>query len=287
MTSTTGSAASPTSPGLDRVQAPEVLAAAGAVRRGQVFDLGLPIDTTMPQAPPPLAVPFSLLFSATAERTPSGGPFGFALDAIIGSIHTSTHLDGLAHVSHDGVLFGGVNADESRGDGGYRVHGVETVPPIVTRGIVLDVAALHGTDRLPDGYEVSVADVQEALAAIDVTVRRGDAVLVRTGKVGQYFTDPTAYEEAEPGVGPDAAVWLYDQGMAILGTDTSGTEPIPFTYPDRSTHVEMLVERGVHLIESLTLDEARHAAPPVGLFVCLPLKITGATGSWVRPILVT
>jgi kynurenine formamidase len=272
-------------PAMHRVGTAEVLAATASVRDGRVYDLGLPIDTSMPQAPPPVAVPFSLLFSATAERTPSGAPFGIAMDAVIGSIHTSTHLDGLAHVSHNGALFGGVDADKSRGDGGYRVHGIETVPPIVTRGIVLDIATLHGVGRLPDGYEVTVQDVEEALANLAVTVGHGDAVLIRTGKIQQYFTDPVAFEQAQPGIGPDAAIWLYERGMVILGTDTSGTEPIP--YPERSTHVAMLVERGVHLIESLSLEEARLAAPPTGLFVCLPLKITGATGSWVRPILIT
>lgn len=261
-------------PALVRVGAAEVRAAAAGVHDGRVFDLGLPIGSSTPQAHGPDGVPFSLLFSLHPERVASNAPFEVVMDAVTGSIHTSTHLDGLAHVSHHGAFFGDVHA----------ARGVETVPPIVTRGVVLDIAGLHGVSRLPDGYEVSVRDVEKASRLIGVTIGTGDAVLVRTGKISQYSSDPAAYDAAQPGVGADAAVWMYDRGMAILGTDTSGTEPVP--YGDRSTHVAMLVERGVHLIESMMLDDVREVACPVGLFVCLPLKIAGATGSWVRPVLV-
>jgi kynurenine formamidase len=113
----------------------------------------------------------------------------------------------------------------------------------------------------------------------------GDIVLMRTGKILD-FGDEAAFQAAEPGVGRDAAIWLYDQGMSVLGTDTTGTEPLPFADPAKTTHVAMLVERGVHLMENLNLELVAAEQVTEGLFIALPLKITGATGSWIRPILV-
>jgi kynurenine formamidase len=107
---------------------------------------------------------------------------------------------------------------------------------------------------------------------------------VRTGKIREFAGDPVAYEAAQPGVGPSGAIWLYDQGMAVLGTDTTGTEPVPFPDPSATTHRAMLVERGVHLLENLFLDELVRDGVTEAAFVCLPLKLTGATGSWIRPI---
>ena len=94
-------------------------------------------------------------------------------------------------------------------------------------------------------------------------------------------------ESSQPGVGPAAAVWLYERGMAVLATDTTGTEPVPHPDPARTTHRAMLVERGVHLIENVFLDELARDHVIESTFVCLPLKLTGATGSWVRPIAIS
>jgi kynurenine formamidase len=139
--------------------------------------------------------------------------------------------------------------------------------------------------RLEDGYEITVDDLRETLVRSGEAVRPGDAVLVRTGKM-EHWSDEAAFQAGEPGVGREASIWLYEQGMAVLGTDTTGTEPLPFKNITSTTHGAMLIERGVHLIENLSLDEAAADKVTAGLFVALPLKITGATGSWLRPVLV-
>jgi kynurenine formamidase len=110
-------------------------------------------------------------------------------------------------------------------------------------------------------------------------------VLIRTGWFAAWYrTNPAVYFDSQPGVGPDAALWLYDRGMALLGTDTSGTEVIPMPDKERTTHGVMLVERGVHLIEIMDLEAVAAERIHEFCFVCLPLRITGATGSWLRPI---
>jgi len=257
--------------------------AASLVRSGRVFDLGLEINERMPQGARGKFVPFSRAFSATPEGT--GGdtrPFTFAAEVVTGTPHTSTHIDALIHIQSYGRIFDGSSASASRTDQGWLKYGAETIAPIVGRCVILDAAGPAG--RLEDGYEITISDLQRVLAAAGTEVRAGDIVLVRTGKINEFWDDPVAFERAQPGVGAAAAVWLYEQGMSVLGTDTTGTEPVPFLDEEMTTHRAMLVERGVHLIENLWLEEIAAAGVGEALFVCLPLKFTGATGSWVRPV---
>jgi kynurenine formamidase len=269
---------------LDRLTSAEVTDALRLARSGRVYDLGLEINERMPQGARGTFVPFARAFSATPEGTGGGGPFSFAAEVVIGTQHTSTHIDAFVHVQADGLVYGGRRAADVRSDQGWSVHGMETVPPIVGRCVVLDIAGAKGVEALADGYEITVDDVRRACAATSLAVRQGDVVLVRTGKIREFATDAVAFEASQPGVGPGAAIWLYEEGMAVLGTDTTGTEPVPFPDPAATTHRAMLVERGVHLLENLYLDELASDGVTEAAFVCLPLKLTGATGSWIRPI---
>lgn len=162
---------------------------------------------------------------------------------------------------------------------------METVPPILSRGVFLNVARTLGNERRPDRYEITIDDVQRTLAASNLTIAQGDIVMIRTGKIQQYG-DPDAFLAEELGVGREAAIWMYDQGKAVLGTDTTGTEPVPLKDAAKTTHHAMLVDRGVHLIENLFLEELAANSVTSGFFAALPLKITGATGSWMRPVLI-
>src|SRR5579875_852206 len=261
---------------LTRIEAEQRRAALALARTGMVYDLGLDLGEHIPQGNPGEFVPFQLTWRTTPEGCARAGhAFQFAAEAITGTPHVSTHIDGLAHVAADGRIHGGHEVTTVRGDHGFTVAGMEHVPPIVTRGVVLDIAGAQGVEALPDGYEITTADIRCALDRADTAIRPGDAVLVRTGKIREFYADPAAFQRSQPGVGADAAIWLYEAGMAVLGTDTTGSEPVPFVDENRTTHRVMLVERGVHLIENLFLDEVANMGVVDGLFVCLPLRITG------------
>jgi kynurenine formamidase len=272
---------------LARIGSDQIRNATALARDGKVYDLGLEINERMPQGPRGAFVPFSLAFSTTPEGSNPGEPFQFAAEVIIGALHTSTHLDAFVHVQSYGRAYGGASGKDIRSDRGFRTNGVETVPPIVGRAVFLDVAGMRGAAALEDGYEISIVDLQNCLANVNASIEPGDIVLIRTGKLREFWADPEAFQNAAPGVGVDAAEWLFQAGMAVLGTDTTGTEPMPLADPGRTTHASMLIERGVHLIENVYLDDLAADTVVSGLFVCLPLRITGATGSWVRPILLT
>jgi kynurenine formamidase len=279
----TGVAEKPPHGALSRIDNAAVRAALAIARRGQVFDLGLELNTRIPHNPD--FVRFSLAFTQTPEGTGAVSSFQYSAEAIFGALHIGTHIDSLIHVQKDGRIHGGHLASESRTDRGWTRYGIETVPPILGRAVILDIPRLKGLSRLPDRYEVTIEDLKRELERTDSEIRKGDIVIVRTGKI-QDFGDEAAFQAAEPGVGRTAALWLYDAGMAVLGTDTTGTEPLPFDDPAVTTHAAMLVESGVHLIENLNLEEISSANVCEGLFIALPLKITGATGSWLRPVLV-
>jgi len=252
-------------------------------RQGKVFDLGLELNSRIPHNPE--FVRFAMAFTHTPEGTGAQSPFQYSVESVFGALHIGTHIDAFIHIQKDGRIHGGHLASESRNDRGWTKHGIETVPPIIGRAICLDIPGLKNVGRLEDRYEVTVEDIERELGRKGLDIRQGDIVLVRTGKI-QDFGNEAAFQAAEPGVGREAALWLYDRGMSVLGTDTTGTEPLPFNDPAVTTHGAMLVDCGVHLIENLNLEEVAAAGVAEGLFIALPLKITGATGSWVRPVFI-
>jgi kynurenine formamidase len=272
-----------------RIGPEQVVKASRLVRQGRVYDLGCEISMNMPTGGPRYFIPYSLIQYRTPEdiaREPGYEGYSFSSDAVIGAIHTSTHIDGLAHIQHCLGSHGGLKSADLRTDFGWTTYGAETIPPIIGRGVLLDAAGLHGVERLEDGYEVTADDLRRCLERANLTVERGDVVLVRTGKIQQYGRDNRAFQAGEPGPGVGAARWLHEQGMAALGGDSPGVEPLPFKDSSNTVHRAMVVEAGVHLIENLNLEELARDRVAEFLFVCLPLKIVGATGSWIRPIAV-
>jgi kynurenine formamidase len=274
---------------LGRITPEEIVRAAGLVRRGQVYDLGAELSNDMPETSKESFMPYRLLTYRTNRdmaREVDWHGVSFYTEVLMATPHVSTHIDALNHVSQDGRIYGGHRLEDVERDFGMAAEGIETVPPIVSRGVLLDVAAYKGVAQLPDHYEIGVADLQGALARQGTTLQRGDTVLIHTGKMRQYAVDNAAFLAGQPGVGVAAALWLYDQGMAVLGSDTTGTEPQPVTDWTQTVHVAMLRDRGVHLIEWMYLEDLAAANAHEFLFICLPLKLRGASGSWVRPVAV-
>jgi kynurenine formamidase len=268
---------------LSRIDDAALLAALATASKGKVYDLGLELNDSIPRNPD--FTPLALKFTHTPRETGAVSPFQFSADTFSGGLHIGTHMDAFIHIQAENKIYGGTAVDDALTPRGWKRFGMETVAPIIGRGVFLDIPALHGVTRLDDRYEVTVDDLKKELARTRQEIRSGDIVLVRTGKI-QDWNDTAAFQGAEPGVGRAAAIWLYEAGMAVLATDTTGTEPLPLEDAAATTHRAMLVDRGVHLLENLYLEDVSRDAVGAGLFICLPLKITGATGSWIRPVLI-
>jgi len=249
----------------------------------RLIELGQPLFTGMPCSPNHPGFRMALQRRHGDQVRPDGG--SAANEVIITGGHVGTHVDALAHVSHDGLLHGGARADDVQRGGRMSTLGAEEIPPMLARGVLLDVAATHGVDVLPPGHGVTADDL---LAAAKVEVRQGDVVLVRTGWA-RHFADAAVYlgqDSGVPGVTEDAARWLAERGVLATGADTTAYERIPPGAGHRvlPVHRILLVDNGIYLIEHLNLEEAAAAGLTEFTFVLAPLRIVGATGSPVRPL---
>lgn len=250
----------------------------------EVIDLAQPIRSGIPHSPNHPGFHHALQ-RRHGDQIREDGTSG-ASDVITLGTHTATHIDALGHVSHDGLLFGGVSAlDEQRG-GRFMNTGVHQIQPRVSPGILFDVASRRGQERMAPGDAITTRDLEQC---IPPNRDCQDAVaLVRTGWA-QLWDDPAAFlshEEGVPGPNEEACAWLAEQGFAMVGSDTTAFELIP---PGRGHarlpgHRVLLVENGIPIIEMLNLEELSVRSPTNFMVVIAPLKIIGATGSPIRPI---
>jgi kynurenine formamidase len=203
--------------------------------------------------------------------------------------HSGTHIDALCHQAEDLYLYGGREVDARiQTASGFTELGVETIAPIVTRGVLLDVAAHRGVDRIEAGMPITRDDLEATAGKQDVSVGEGDVVLVRTGN-GALWQDPTMYLQAA-GMTSDASWWLASRGVKAVGADNMAWDEVGMVDPELKVtlpgHVILLVRHGIYIIENLFLEELARDQCYEFTFICLPLKMRGATGSPVRPIAV-
>ena len=194
--------------------------------------------------------------------------------------HVGTHIDALGHFSIGNRLYNGVNAEEAVTDWGLNRLGIEHAPPMVTRGILLDVAGLDGGEHLEPGRVITPEDLQNATAAANVTIEPGDIVMIRTGWGRLFGIDNPRYVAGEPGIDVPAARWLTEQGVVAVGCDNMAVEVLP--NPNKAlsmpVHQHLLVEAGVYIIENLALEELAKENLSSFCFILLATKYKGATG---------
>jgi kynurenine formamidase len=204
--------------------------------------------------------------------------------------HTGTHIDALCHQAENLQMYGGIMAGPaSQTSTGFKVLGVETIRPLVSRGVLLDVAGHAGVDRLPDLHAISNEELMQTAAAQGLAIAEGTVVLIRTGS-GSLWSDPATYLRSS-GLSSDASRWLANQRVLAVGADNMALDVIGYVDPDMGVslpgHVILLVRAGIYIIENLYLEELAKNRVYDFTFVCLPLKIAGATGSPIRPIALT
>lgn len=254
--------------------------------RARIYDLAQPLEQGMGQSPnhPPFRM--ALARRHGDQMRPDGS--SAANEIFITGGHVGTHIDALCHVSHNGKLYGGIDAAETQRGGRFSALSVDTIQPIFCRGVLLDVAASKGADVLPPGYAVTARDLDDTAVTQGVEISPGDAVLVRTGWA-RNWSNPSAFVGHDSGVpGPEegAARWLCERGARVTGSDTIAYEVIPPGAGHRllPVHRILLVEQGVHICETLQLEDLARDRHYEFIFVAAPLKITGATGSPLRPL---
>jgi kynurenine formamidase len=212
--------------------------------------------------------------------------YSYCGDSISMYTHTGTHIDMLNHLGHFGRFWNGRTADHDLGSRQWLQGGADECPPIVGRGVLLDIARLKGADCLADGYCIGPDDLAEAAQMQQTELRSGDIALIRTGRMSRW-PDLDGYLRSTPGIGLAAARYLCEEvGAMCLGTDAISIDVDPHLEPDSfvPVHGYLFATAGTPVIEVLNLEELSAAGVFEIAFIGMPLKLRGATGSPIRPI---
>lgn len=262
-----------------------VLRATRLIRTGQVFELGRRLEMSMP-------LQSTRTFEMHTKRTspPAGtNRRGSNEEIVLAEIgQVGTQFDGFAHQTYGDSLYNCFTVDEVATRNGFTKLGMENVGALMTRGVLIDVAALKGVATLSDTYEITVADLQAALKRQQLTLQPGDAVILHTGWGLLWGKENQRYMTANPGISTAAAEWLVKQDPMLVGADTAPINVTPNPDPQISNpvHQIMLVFYGIHLLENMRLDELAAQRAYEFALIVQPLKLVGATGSTVAPIAV-
>ena len=281
-----------------QLSAEHVRAALSMATQGRVYDLDCERFPGMPLFPghPP--------FQVMAYRTPRGLDnqgdqewladnavnFAWQSEMVMGTVHSGTHIDALSHITcgDEHSWFGGGCAERDLGDFGPLRDDATDIPPIITRGVLLDVAGFRGVDALDAHEAVGPDELRSLCEQQQIAVRPGDVALVRTGYLSGWPDADFIAGHEQAGIDRDAALWLAEQGVVAVGGDTESLEVLPSTVPGNPhpVHIALLVERGIFILEMVNCEQLARDGVREFCFMCLPLSIRGATGSMVRPIAV-
>ena len=265
-----------------------VVNAARLIRTGEVIELGRVLNASMP-------VFTGRSFKLTHKRIYLGGYIlgsnrlganEEVVDAEIGQV--GTQLDGFAHISHESSFYNCFKFDDIVTPTGFTKLGIHNVGTLITRGVLIDVAAYKGVDMLADTYEITVADLEGALQRQNVALRPGDAVIIHTGWGRLWGVDNARSARSNPGIGIAAAEWLIAKDPMLLGSDDWAVEVVPNPNPQLAfpVHQMAITTNGIHLLENMKLDELAAKGAYEFAFIVQPMKLEGATGSTVAPVAV-
>lgn len=254
------------------------------IRDGRIWDLSQDLHAGMPTHPnhPPFARTFH---RRHGDRVRIDG-YSAASDLVVLCSHHGTHVDAIGHVSVHGRLRGGADAQTAqRGPHGLDTLDVTEIAPLFARGLVLDVPATLGRDALEPGEEITVDTVEQTLARHGLTPRPGDVYLFRTGWGGRWGRPDDYFpQHRQPGPGRAVADWLIAHGAVMAAADTLDFEVVDGRRDEMPVHRALLFEGGVNIIENVNLEAVAAAGIAELVFVALPLRLRGATGSPIRAV---
>lgn len=279
----------------------QIVRAAGLVRHGRMISLaatrfpGMPLFAGHP--------PFQVLNYRTprgirVSRSQPWGPIndaglGYMAEYVMATSHSGAHVDALAHMTVGDEMrwYGGGSADAHLTDFGPAFGDAAKLPSFFTRGVLLDAAGHRGVECLPAGSAIDAAELEAICTAQGVSVEPWDVVVIRTGYMGLWPDAERMAAHRTPGPDISAARWLLERHVVATGTDTETYEVQPAPDPGptgnpQPVHTLLLIDNGIYLMESLDLETVAHERVYEFLFVALPLKIRGATGSMIDPVAV-
>jgi kynurenine formamidase len=278
---------------LNEITPSKVVAATKIVREGTVYDLGRTLHANVPRFEGRFWQQ-TLISSAHIfnSRRPDAGAHGWGrnnvnwiTELVTGTFQIGTQLDGLNHLQIGDRFYNGYLTTDIVEEWGTSKLGIETVPPVITRGVLADVARYRGVDRLDAGYVITVEDLEGTLRSQGVAAGAGDVLLFHTGWGSLWETDHTLFNSGEPGIGMAVAEWIVERGIAMTGADTWSYGAVPGEDLERPFVVPQAlnVKHGVFVMENLATEVLAQPRVYEFMFVLTHHKTRGSTAAVIAP----
>ena len=269
------------------ITAESVLKAASLIKTGNVYSLGVTIDSSTPAFPPR----GMNVYVVQPDQQHGGQPYAnmtYNDDLIAGWFGIGSQLDGLGHIGDpDGMYYNCNHSNEFASVTGLGKLGIEKVPPLVARGIVLDMAGHFGVEFMEAGQMFTVEDVKTVEEKQGTPIREGDVVLFHTGWTdAKLEAEPDVWVAAEPGQSEEVAVYLAEKNVVAAGADTWGLDVVPPQIEDRpfQGHVTLLQENGIYILETMNTGPLVRDGVHEFLFVLGQAKVRGAVQMYINPV---
>lgn len=262
-----------------------VVKAAQLIKAGKTYALGIETNSKTP-AYPPRGFKITIVQPGQAG-TPGLGPSKTTYndDIIDGWVGIGSQIDGLGHIGVEHVYYNGNKLADFADPSGLKKLGAEKIPPIVARGVLLDMAAHYGTDVVKEGTAFNTKEIEEVAKKQGVEIRQGDVVLFHTGWVSLIGKDNKRYNAGEPGLGVEGAKYLVGKGVVAVGADTWGLEVLPFESKNVfEVHQVLLPMNGTYILENMNTGPLAADKAYEFLFVLGVPKLTGAVQGIINPI---
>lgn len=265
---------------INNINAETVVRAIGLVKTGKVYSLAIETKPNTDSPGPRIYRAIIQPFSTKGSNKTTGYE-----DTVMLSPSLGTSMDGLGHVGRDGIHYNGVRAEDIYGVKGAKIFSIDTLPPIVTRGVLLDIARHRGESVVPSGTAVNKADIQAMTKAQGVTIRRGDVVLLHTG----WFDATKEMKSAGgvPGFGKDGARYLAELGVVAVGGD-AGAEVFPAETKGEGApvHQILLADHGVYILEGVKTKDLATDRAYESLFILAAPRLAGTVQATIHPVAV-
>ncbi len=259
-------------------------AAAGLVRKGKTFGLGLVTGpNTAAYGPREYDVTVLQLSDGTGAALGSNKATGND-DLVRTFVGIGSQIDGLGHMGIDHYYYNRVHASDFVTTQGLTQFGTHDIPPIATRGILLDMTVLFGESPVADGQAFNRAEIDAAAKAAGVSIEKGDVVIFHTGKMAA--SDPAELYQTAPGLGVEGAEYLASLGVVAVGADTWGLEAIPFEDPERpfAVHQTLLARNGVYILENMVTAPLAADGAGAFFFVLGIPRLEGTVQAIINPV---
>jgi kynurenine formamidase len=261
--------------------------AAGLVKTGKVYSLGITVNTSTPAYPPRTCSLYIVQPGQVGSSEGLGPTHTTYNDDILNCWNgIGTQIDGLGHIGIRDRYYNGNKWGEMATMGGLKKLGVDKVPPMVARGVLLDMAAYLGVDVVKEGTAFNKAEIEGAAKKQGVEIRQGDVVIFHTGWLSLINTDPKRFGSVEPGLGREGARYLVGKGVVAIGADTWGLEAIPFEQGAGvfEVHQILLPMNGTYILENINTAELAKDKAYEFMFVLGQNKYEGAVQSMINPV---